>query len=121
MDAVLGEMSPFHEHHGFYGQGVEIATATLPPGWEERVVQSKIAGVPRPVSFLERHDLVISKLVAGRANDLAFASALIRANLVNAETLTKRMLSMGQIIQPAAHNRLERTVRSLTRPSPDLL
>jgi hypothetical protein len=82
------------------------------------VVQTQIAGVPRPVSFLEPHDLVISKLVAGREKDLAFASALIRANLVDAETLTVRMLSMTETIEPAAHDRLERTLQSLSRPSP---
>ena len=118
VDAVLGEMSPFHEDHGFYGQGVEITTATLPPGWEDRVVQTQIVGVPRPVSFVEHHDLVISKLVAGREKDLAFASALIRANLVDTETLMLRMRSMAKTIEPAAHDRLERTVLSLNRSSP---
>jgi hypothetical protein len=67
---------------------------------------------------LERHDLVISKLVAGREKDLAFASALTRANLVDTETLTVRMLSMAETIEPAAHDRLERAVRALNRPSP---
>ena len=119
VDAVLGEMSPFHENPGFYGQGVEITTAALPPGWQDRVIRMQTGGIPRPVSFLERHDLVISKLVAGREKDFALASALIGANLVDAETLTTRMLSMAETIEPAAHERLKRAVRSLNRPWPD--
>ena len=39
VDAVLGEMSPFHENPGFHGQGVEITTAALPPGWQDRVIR----------------------------------------------------------------------------------
>jgi hypothetical protein len=30
------------------------------------MVQMQVVGIPKPVRFLERHDLVISKLVAGR-------------------------------------------------------
>jgi hypothetical protein len=39
-DAVLGEMSPFHEIHCFYGQGVEITTKRCrldgKTGWSRR-------------------------------------------------------------------------------------
>jgi hypothetical protein len=69
-DAVPGEMSPFHEKPRLLWPGCRDHYATLPPGWEDRVVQTQIVGVPRPVSFLERHDL------AGPEKDLAFASAL---------------------------------------------
>lgn len=38
VDGVIGEESSFHEMYGYYGQGVSIATAVLPAGWEDRVV-----------------------------------------------------------------------------------
>jgi len=38
VDGAIGEDSMFHETHGYYGQGVSIATAVLPVGWRERLV-----------------------------------------------------------------------------------
>jgi len=39
---------------------------------------------------LEPHDLVVSKLVAGREKDRVFARALVEAGLVRVETLCER-------------------------------
>ncbi len=39
---------------------------------------------------LEPHDLVVSKLVAGREKDRVFARVLIEAGLVRVETLCER-------------------------------
>ncbi|MGH3927458.1 MAG: hypothetical protein ACRDTT_32110, partial [Pseudonocardiaceae bacterium] len=38
VDGAIGELSAFHETHGYYAQGVSITTATLPRGWRARVV-----------------------------------------------------------------------------------
>ena len=37
IDAAMGELSPFHDTHGYYGHGVGPTTAILPHGWEQRV------------------------------------------------------------------------------------
>lgn len=66
VDAVLGEMSPFHEDHGFYGQGVEITTATLPPGWMGKRVPTARKTAPPP----PRVDLVVSRTHVGNADGL---------------------------------------------------
>ncbi|MGI8417514.1 MAG: DUF6036 family nucleotidyltransferase [Nakamurella sp.] len=58
--------------------GVEVSTATLAPDWAERAILRRYPGVARPVRFLDRHDLVISKLVAGREKDLRFAPGVDR-------------------------------------------
>ncbi|MGO4585217.1 hypothetical protein AB4Z38_15245 [Arthrobacter sp. 2RAF6] len=39
LDAAIGEMSYFHETHGFYVQGVGQVTAVLPAGWTSRLVK----------------------------------------------------------------------------------
>ena len=40
IDGVLGELSLFHQTHGFYVHGLPIKeTATLPLGWEHRVIE----------------------------------------------------------------------------------
>jgi hypothetical protein len=38
IDGSIGEDSMFHQTHGYYGQGVGLATATLPQGWRDRLV-----------------------------------------------------------------------------------
>jgi hypothetical protein len=36
VDGAIGEGSMFHEQFGYYGQGVTVATAVLPAGWQDR-------------------------------------------------------------------------------------
>ncbi len=38
IDGSLGELSQFHQTHGFYVHGVSIEAATLPSGWKDRTV-----------------------------------------------------------------------------------
>jgi hypothetical protein len=38
IDALIGELSPFHQTHGVYAQGVGERTAILPDGWQDRLV-----------------------------------------------------------------------------------
>jgi hypothetical protein len=91
VDGAIGEGSSFHSTHSYYAQGVSVSTATLPVGWEERVIAYERADAwPSHAVCLEPHDLVISKLVAGREKDLEFATALIRARLVDPDVLRER-------------------------------
>jgi len=91
VDGAIGEMSSFHQTFGIYGQGVEVSTAVLPSGWEDRVVMFEPKDArPSQARCLDPHDLVISKLVAHRPKDLEFAGALIHAELVSFKTLKQR-------------------------------
>jgi len=91
IDGSLGELSPFHETFGYYAQGVGPDTATLPDGWEERLVAVRGPGTRGATGWcLEPHDLVVSKLVAGRPKDLDFARAAVRHGLVDTATLRER-------------------------------
>ncbi|MGH2577240.1 MAG: DUF6036 family nucleotidyltransferase [Actinomycetota bacterium] len=91
VDGAIGELSVFHDEFGIYGQGVSLSTATLPTGWEERLTSfdDPEAGESQAVC-LEPHDLVVSKLVAGREKDYRFARALLDAGLIRAEVLSAR-------------------------------
>jgi len=81
IEGALGEDSPFHRTHRVYGDGVDATSATLPPGWEARLVRFESANTNGKVGLcLERHDLCIAKLVAGRPKDLAFIDSLLRAH-----------------------------------------
>ncbi len=92
VDGAIGEASMFHSQFGYYGQGVGISTATLPEGWQERVVPFEWGdtGAAEAVC-LEPHDLVLAKLVAGREKDYEFADALIAGGLVDPEVLLDRV------------------------------
>lgn len=91
VDGAIGEASSFHESFGIYGQGVSISTATLPRGWQERLVafDDPEAGASKAVC-LDPHDLVVSKLVAGREKDYEFARSLLAAGLIRADVLSAR-------------------------------
>jgi hypothetical protein len=91
VDEAIGEGSLFHQTYAYYAQGVSVSTAVLPSGWEERVViYARSDAEPSRARCIDAHDLVVSKLVAGREKDVDFASALIAAKLVNVDTLLKR-------------------------------
>jgi hypothetical protein len=95
VDGALGEGSSFHSMNSYYAQGVSVSTAKLPAGWESRVVayERRDADPSRAVC-LEPHDLVVSKLVAGREKDVDFATALIGAHLVDPATLVERAVTL---------------------------
>lgn len=91
VDGAIGEGSAFHSMYSYYAQGVSVSTARLPTGWEQRVVAYEPADAdPCRAVCVEAHDLVVSKLVAGRGKDFDFANALTGAGLVSPKTLAER-------------------------------
>ena len=88
VDGAIGEGSQFHSEWGYYAQGVEVSTAVLPAGWEDRVeIFHRDDTEHTWARCLEPHDLCIAKLVAGREKDIDFVTSLIRANLIDPERL----------------------------------
>jgi hypothetical protein len=96
IDGSIGEGSPFHATFGYYAQGVEEGTATLPAGWKDRLVRVQNAGTRGSVGLcLEVHDLAISKYVAGREKDARFLAAAVAHGLVRREVLLARLDETG--------------------------
>lgn len=92
IDGSIGEGSPFHATFGYYAQGIDIGTATLPAGWQERLVPIRNANTRGHVGWcLEIHDLLISKCVAGRPKDLRFLRAALEAGLATETVLLQRL------------------------------
>jgi len=115
VDGALGEDSMFHHTFGYYAQGVSVATAVLPTGWRDRlVVFEDEATAPGRGFCLDRHDLVISKLVAGREKDFVFAAALITAELVDPDVLVQRAELLPTI--PLVKRRVQAWVTSRQQP-----
>jgi hypothetical protein len=92
IDGTIGEGSPFHATFGYYAQGVAPTTATLPRGWEQRLLPVRNANTRGATGWcLEVHDLAISKYVANRPKDHSFIAAAAQGGLLDARTLRDRL------------------------------
>lgn len=108
IDAQLGELSPFHETHGFYVHGVSIDAAVLPKGWQKRAIEVRAATTRNATGWcVEAHDLAVSKLVAFRDKDRAFVRVLILEGLVKPGKLRLRMRQLPE------HPRVTAELRAL--------
>jgi hypothetical protein len=92
VDGSIGEASMFHTTFGYYAQGVTTGTATLPRGWQDRLVRFRTPATEGVTALcLEVHDLWISKAVASRPKDVEFCRALVDLQLVDIGTLAARL------------------------------
>lgn len=105
IDGVLGAGSMFDDTHGIHADGVSIGTPLLPAGWRDRLVEisnentNGIRGL-----CLEAHDLIVSKLAAGRSKDLDFCDAAARTGLVDAAVVADRVRRTE--LSPAVRSRI---------------
>jgi hypothetical protein len=87
---VLGEASDFDIEHGYYAQGVSLRTpAFAPADWQARALPVRVAEYTG--WCMEPHDLVLSKLGAGRDKDLEFARDAAALGLVRRDELLARL------------------------------
>jgi hypothetical protein len=114
VDGAIGELSTFHETFGYYAQGVSVSTAVLPAGWRDRLVHvATSTTAPGRGHLLEPHDCVVSKLVAGREKDHAFADALISSRLVDPRVVAERIETVN--VAPAVRTRLRNWIAAYLR------
>jgi hypothetical protein len=92
IDGSLGELSQFHETHGFYVHGISLDGVVLPTGWKKRCINVKNENTRKNAGLcLEAHDLATSKLAAGRDKDKAFVRTMLRLDMCRARTLLSRL------------------------------
>jgi hypothetical protein len=103
INALFGEGSPFAEQFGFYIDGVDERTATLPSDWRDRAVKRVIADDGKRLTAIAPAlpDLVVSKLWRLDEKDKVFVRTLFDA---------------GQIDRPLVIERFKQT-----NPPPELL
>lgn len=117
IDGSIREGSPFHETFGYYAQGVWLDTATLPDGWQRRLVEIRNANTRQVRGLcLEPHDLAASKLVVGREKDRVFLSEMALHGLVNNKVLLRRIdqLPVADEGKTAARERWQRISRAMS-------
>jgi uncharacterized nucleotidyltransferase DUF6036 len=115
IDGAIGELSMFHDTFGYYAQGVSPHTATLPRGWQSRLIAVNNANTRGATGWcLEVHDLVLAKYAAGRDKDHQFVSEALRHHLVQPEELLRRLADLP--IDEAQRARIEARI---TADAPD--
>ena len=118
VDGAIGEGSKFHETYGYYAQGVGPDTATLPAGWQRRLVRVENANTGGCAGLcLEVHDLAISKYVAGREKDREFTRELARHKMTDKRTLLERLANttLGPAIAKSVKGRIGMDFPNLSR------
>jgi hypothetical protein len=100
IDGALGELSMFHQTHGFYVHGISIESAMLPDGWEQRTIpiSDPIATRGKTGLCIEVHDLAASKLAAYREKDKEFVRLLLIEKMIDVKILAERVgtLNIGE-------------------------
>ena len=92
VDVNIGELSEFHEEYGYYPQGVSINAGVFPAGWRDRLVTYETHDTePGRGLCLEPHDCILGKLVRFEEKDVDFATALVRAGLIDLNILSDRV------------------------------
>jgi hypothetical protein len=92
IDGAIGELSFFHDEFGYYAQGVGPTTATLPSGWEARLVVVSNDNTRGAVGHcLEIHDLLAAKYVASRDKDKRFCRDAIARGMVDPTVMFERI------------------------------
>lgn len=118
IDANLGELSMFHETHGFYVHGLGIEAAVLPKGWEQRAKRVQNENTNQKTGWcVEAHDLAASKLVAFREKDLNFVRVLIVEGLIKGPKLLLRVsqLPKSARLPDELRSRIVRWVKGIYR------
>jgi len=117
IDGALGDGSPFHAAHGYYAHGVGPETAKPPRGWQDRLVGIGVPVHGGPMKgkmvtawCLDPHDLVLSKLAAGRERDWEYATEALKAEIVRPQVLLERVRSLP--LSDPERERIDKNLRA---------
>lgn len=102
IDGAIGELSIFHDHFGYYAQGVGPETAHLPRAWQSRLVRLQSSGTNGRVGYcLDPLDLFVSKACAGREKDVTFNRALVAHGIVRIDDAITRCAGLEDAAEAA--------------------
>jgi hypothetical protein len=116
IDGALGDGSWFERTNGYFAHAVAPTTAKGPAGWMARLVQVNvqpaIPGPRNPVAYcMERHDMVLAKLVRGAQRDFDYAKAAMKAGLLDQSILRSRIPDLP--VDAEVRNHVETLVAAL--------
>lgn len=116
---MFGSGSQFHRTHGFYIDGVDENTATLPAGWQNRAVVRRIEVGARIVTAVAPcpEDLIVSKLARLDEKDKSFIEAYHSARPLDPSVMEERIRLSD--FEPPIADRARVYIRNLTRKIAD--
>ena len=89
---AFGLDTPFERTHRFQIDGVSPTTATVPGGWENRLVAVRNANTNGATGWcLEVHDIAVAKYFANRPKDRRYTTDLWRHGMLDEATIRERM------------------------------
>ena len=92
ISGAFGADSPFDQTHGFQIDGVSPATATVPGGWQNRLIPVCNANTNGATGWcLEVHDIAVAKYFANRPKDRRYTTDLWRHGMLDEATLHERI------------------------------
>jgi hypothetical protein len=96
IEGSLGRYSQFDQTYGYHADGVATTTATLPAGWEGRLVKLCNENTGGATGWcLDPHDIAFSKLAARREKDLAYVAALVRNKMIRPAMMEELIAGTG--------------------------
>jgi hypothetical protein len=88
IEGAMGELSDCHKAYEYYADGCSPNTATLPDGWQDRLVILQNDNTGGATAYcLSVPDVVLAKYAANREKDIEFNQALIRHGSVSKKVL----------------------------------
>jgi len=118
IDGSIGQLSFFHDHFGYYAQGVGPETAYLPNGWKDRLIRLQTPATNGRIGYcVDPVNLFVSKACAAREKDLDFNRALLSHGVVGLDEVLARA---EQLEVPAEARRAAACIHRLGawRPPP---
>lgn len=86
---ALGQGSPFEAEHGYYLDPISPRVATLPEGWEERLLRIEVdPGLA--IWFLEANDAAVSKYARMEPRDREWIRPGLRARILSLPIIEAR-------------------------------
>jgi hypothetical protein len=86
---ALGQGSPFEAEHGYYLDPISPSVATLPEGWEERLLRIEVEpGLA--IWFLEPNDAAVSKYARMEPRDREWIRPGLRAGILSLPIIEAR-------------------------------
>lgn len=114
IDLSLGIQSPYRVENGFFADALGLASVTLPDGWRDRLVPySDDSGMPIALCA-DRHDVAVSKFIAGREKDLEFLTSAFASELIEIDQFLEHLsLAFDKVENNIIPDRLTRLAKHL--------
>lgn len=118
IDLKLGILSRYREDHGYFADALGLASVILPDGWRDRLVPYRDDSGKIIALCADRHDVAVSKFIAGREKDLEFLTSALSSDLIDIASLLGRlMLAVEKVENDVIRDRIERFIQHLETTS----